>query len=551
MADKTIRYSVDGAPVKKLMDDVMGKVTSVADANRKLNKSELADLEKKLKLLKDLQRQQEESYRSEISRHQTTIQGSELGLKQYIERRKAEREALIDTGASADKLRGFDVVTAEKKKTWEQNLLRDRISINAGRKEYQETQDNNKKQLNELRNITDTIKGEGGKSRRETSTFLSRLSSGVPSMMYGGIGGITSGGLMMLGAGGLAAMLAAMVFNTTKERQNALVDFAAVSDISNVEAVKRSSSFRHIGLGLDPITSAQKALAYSRASGLDLTGSGKDVFGIAGLQIARGFSDQQIQQLLAIQRYSGKSIYGQTNVLEEYTRKRDGNLIKLPEILDQYLKTANEILNRTGQVNPAGIQRVLASVGTSYNLSGVPLDRMFTGITNLGKDQGPGVMRAFRMETLRKMYPGMSTWDMMGKMEDPLRDPRYLKEVVNQATKFGGGGDWTKFFLMQQGFSYGEVNKLMKGDFNLAAGGAGAGDSSDKALEEKYLQEGITKVGDIQSLETAIGGLSDAVSQLTTAIMDGDLKTILLTAASPIGTVLAKTIQNYLDNRRP
>lgn len=549
MTDKTIRYNVDGAPVKKLMDDVMGKATAVSAANRKLNKDELVDLEKKLKLLKELQRQQEENYRAEIARRQVSIQGSELELRQYIEKRKNERERLVDSGASADRLKGFDVLTSEKKRMWEQNLLRDRIDVTNTRKQYQETQDNNKKQLSELRNITDTIKGEGGKSRQETGTWLSRLQSGAPSMMTGGLGGIASGGLMMLGAGGLAAMLASMLINTVKERQNALVNFAAVSDISNSEAVMRSASFRHVGLGLDPITSAQKALSYSRASGLDLTGSGKDVFGIAGLQIARGFSDQQIQQLLAIQRYSGKSIFGQTSNLEEYTRRRDGNIIKLPELIDQYLKTANEILNRTGQVNPESIQRILTSVGSSYGVSGVPLDRMASGIMNLGKDQGSGVMRAFRMETLRKMYPGMSTWEMMGRMEDPTRDPRYLKEVVNQATKFGGGGDWTKFFLMQQGFSFSEVNKLMKGDFQLSAGGAG--DSSDKALEDKYLQEGITKVGDIQSLETAVGGLTDAVSQLTTSILNGDLKSIMLVAASPIGSVIAKAIQNYLDNRRP
>lgn len=545
MADKQIRFNVEGADrVAAAYDVIRRKQEEITNLGRKTSKEEQDDLNRRLKALKELHRQQEQNYRDELNLRQLAAQQDALAIREYQQQRAEQSKSL-----RGDKRKKFDEDTQAVVEEYQRNDIRERQQTINLRREYQEQRQSNKKQIDEIRNVSETIRGEGTKTRRDNGEVISRISSGGMTMMGGNLGNMIGGLLRFAGPAAAVGMLASAVINQTKERQNALTGFAASSDLSNTEAVYRSAALRNPSLGLDAITASNKAVMYSRSSGLDLMRSGteRDIFGIAGLQIARGFSDQQIQQLLAIQRYSGNSIFGQTNTLEEFTRRRDGNIVKLPEILDQYLRVANEILNRTGRLDASSIQQVLTSVSSSYGLSGVPLDRMSSGIMNLGKDQGSGIMRAFRMETLRKMYPSMSTWDMVGIMEDPTRDPKYLQEIVNRSKKMGGGGDWTKFFLMSQGFSYSEVDKLMKGDFKLSE--MSYGKSDDKMLQNKYLTEGESKVGNIQQLETSIGALTDSVVKITSAILDGDLKTILFTMATPLGSVIATAINDHLNRR--
>lgn len=547
MSDKQIRFNVEGADkVTRAYEEIRRKQDEIANSGRRANKEEQAELDKRLKSLKELQRQQEINYREEINRSQINVQSSQLGLRGFL----AQRER-IGEGLSGDKRKRFDEQTGEISGKWEQNIQQEKLRILRLRRELAGTQTEGKDQVTEIRNVSETIRNEGVRTRRDSNEVLSRMTSGAGSLMSGNLGTMLAGLLRFAGPAAAAGMLVSSAINITKERQNALTGFAATADISNIEAVYRSGNLRNARLGLDPVATSMKASLYSRALGSDLTreGSEKDIFNIAGLQIGRGFSDQQIQQLLSIQRYSGMSVFGQTNVLEEYTRRRDGNIIKLPEILDHYLRIANEILNRTGNLNPSSLQQVLTSVGSSYNVSGLQLERMSSGIIGLGKDQGAGIMRAFRMETLRKLYPGMSTWDMFGKMEDPTKDPKYLEEIVGRAKKFGGGGDWTKFFLMSQGFSWNEVEKLMKGDFKLSD--MSYGKSDDKMLQDKYLKEGESKIGNIEKFEKSLGELSDAVSKLTTAILDGDLKAILMAMSSPLGAAISVAISDHLKRRNP
>ena len=547
MADKQIRFNVEGADkVSSAYETIRKKQEEITSLGRRTSREEQDDLNKRLKTLRDLHKQQEENYRNEINIRQLASQQDAIAIREYqIERSEKSR------GMSGLRRGKFDEETRSVVADYNRNDILERQRLISLRREYQETQQNNRKQIEEVRNVSETIRGEGTRTRKDNNEVINRIASGGTAMMGGNLAGIVSSLLRFAGPLAIVGGVASMAISQTKERQNALTGFAGAADISNTEAVNRSAMLRNSGLGLDAVSGAQKALMFSRALGIDLMGgnSSSSVFGIAGLQTARGFSDQQIQQLLAVQRYSGSSIYGQTNTLEEFTRRRDGNIVKLPELLDQYLRVANEILGRTGRLDSSSLQQVLTSVSSSYGVTGVPLDRMASGIMNLGKDQGSGVMRAFRMETLRKLYPNMSTWDMYGKMEDPTRDPKYLQEIVSRSTKMGGGGDWTKFFLMSQGFSYSEVDKLMKGDFKLSE--MSYGKSDDKMLQEKYLKEGESKVGNIQSLETRIGGLTDALTKMTSAILDGDLKTILMTAASPIGSVIATAINDDMKRRRP
>lgn len=543
MADKQIRFNVEGADrVTKAYEDIRRKQEEVTNLGRKSSKEDVSDINNKIKALKELHRQQEENYRREINSRQLSSQQDAIAIREYQLERSEQSRTL-----SGSKRRKFDENTRNVVEEYQRNDIRERQGIINLRREAQDQKDNNKKQIDELRNVSDTIRGEGTKSRRDNSEILSRVSSTGMNLMGGNLGNIL-GGLLRFG-GPLAAvgMIASGVINATKDRQNSLMGIAGMADLTNTEAVSRSSMFRNTKLGIDAVTGFNRAAGFSRASGLDLMNNPSMVSNLSGLQISRSFSEQQIQQLLAIQRYTGVSAFGQTNVLEEFTRRRDGNIIKLPEILDQYLRVANEILNRTGRVDSGSLQQVLTSISSSYGLSGVPLERMSAGIMNLGRDQGPGIMRAMKMETLRKLYPGMSTWDMYGKMEDAHRDPKYLQEIVNRASKFGGGGDWTKFFLMNQGFSWSEVEKLTKGDFKLSD--MSYGKSDDKMFQNKYLKEGESKVGNIQQLETTIGGLTDAVTKLTSAILDGDLKAIALAMASPMGSVIAVAINDHLKRR--
>lgn len=508
--DKTIRYSIDDKGVsegndriRKSFEDTQRRLVDAARENKRLNKDELEDINKKIKLLDDLYKREEQNSRRKIEdmRIGTVAYGVDTEM---WKRRRSETESSLPI----KERRKFREET-EREYNRRKGIEGDEKMVYLDEKrKYQETRDNNRNQIKELKGLSETVKITSDKGIRSNERGFNDLSRGLMPLMSGNLGGI-------LGAvGGLAggAMVGAMLVNMTKEYQDSMRNFAVTTQIPMKISNMLMPAFRESRLGMSGIEMADKSAAFSLAlsSGVIMN---DQLRGLVGAQLSRGFTDEQIKQLLSIQRYTGASTLGTVNNFEEFVKRIDkGSLMKLPEIMDQYLRTANGILQRTGRLDPQALQQTMMSISGSYGVTGLNLERMTSGITGLSSYSNNGVMNSIKMETLRGLHPNMSVWDMYGIMEDPTRDPKYQQALIGRLKNFGGGGDWTKFFLKAQSdMSYKDINTLVEGDYKVAK--KVTQDSDQKQLNDKYYTSAQDFVGSIDKLESAIGVLKDQTVQ--------------------------------------
>lgn len=535
-ADKTIRYSVESQGADKLnrqFEETNRKVQDIANSNRKASKEEIGDIEKKIKLLQQLQRQQEENYRKEINSRSLSSQQDANFMREYQLDREEQSRKL-----TGKKRKAFDQETWDTVGEYKRNDIRERQELINLRREAQDKKEAGKKQIDELKNVSETIRGEGTKTRRDSSEVISRISSGGSTLMSGNLGGILGGLLRFAGPVAAAGMLVSTVVNATKTHQESMRSMAVATQLPISVMNKIFGSYRHEGLGLSPDESMAKGSSFIPA--LTQFIKPEQMFGLVGAQRSRGFSDQQITQLLSIQRYTGVSTLGTISNLEEFSKARgDKQLYKLPELMDHYLRTANEILNKTGKVDPLNLIRTMTSISGSYGLSGVRSEQMMSGIVGAGTySQGGGIMNAIRMQTLKKLYPGMSPLQMMRVMEDPTKDPKYLQALTQNLVSLGNGGEWTGVNLMAQGFSWNQQDLLRKHKFNLTGEYKSSG---EKHMEDKYVSEGTEMMGSIVQLETLIGGLKDAIVSKSSEFFD------LLSKWTVNGSEYERTIERAVE----
>jgi len=518
MADKTIRYNIDdkgvsqsNEKIRRSFEETQKKVLDAQKESKRLSRDEIADIEKKIKLQEQLNRQKEEQLKREIEDRNISVQRQKLELENWKRRRREQAEGM--TGGERE---AFVRETAVRSGVRQESISRQKSDILDRKKEYTETRDSGRKQITELRNITDTIKKESLTGRRDTGMLMNRIVGGASSSMSGGLAGTISGVGMMVGGpmaiiGGLA-----MLANMTKGYQQNLRQFAVSTQLPASVANMMAPGFRNSALGMSSNEMMAKSGLFTSNAGKWIMGG--ELSGLMGAQISRGLSDQQMAQLLSIQRYSGTSALGTVSGFENYMKAGNKSLIKLPELLSSYLSIANSILQKTGRVDAISLQQTMMSVGKSYGVQGIGLDRMMNNLTTVSGNSSNSILRAIQMETLRSMNPNMTTWQMQGILENPTKNPEYMKQFINRMSKFGGGGDWTKFALLNMGFgSTSEIEKIVGGNFELAGRPT---DSGGKATQDKYVNEAGKYVGSLEKVETMLGSIKDLLMQNLSKISD-------------------------------
>jgi len=364
------------------------------------------------------------------------------------------------------------------------------------KKVYKETQNLNKKQIKGLEEITGTLNKNTDKSIRSTEQTLTSVFRGAT----GGLGGAVTSGLGLLGVGGVATMVAGYVVSSAKAYQEGLRDYSVKAQIPISVAQAMAPSYRDKNLGMSGTEFLGKTATFDSMITRYL--SDREHKGLAGVQISRGFSDQQLGQLLSIQRYSDRSSLGTIADLETYVKRTDrDSKLKLPELLETYLKISTEILNRTGRVDAMGVQQSITSVGKSYNVSGLQLDKTMTGLTQLSTLSSNPVLLSLQQQAYRKLYPEGDAWDMYKRLKNPAENADLMEAVRKQVTGFGGGGMYTKFGMASLGVDPFTVDRLMEKGISVEKRGEQT-DSSKEEAASKYYEDAKNYVGSMQKVET-------------------------------------------------
>ncbi len=363
-------------------------------------------------------------------------------------------------------------------------------------------------------------------NRKSIGSVVNRVAGGAMTASSGGVGGVISGvGGVISGVGSMFSLPMALVAGLatvtkmTDSYQRELSKFSVSTQQPMWFANILATGLRDSSLGLSSSEAMDKISSFTPAAGRIVMGD--ELYGLIGAQLSRSISDQQISQLLSIQRYSGGSSINSIAGFEDYLRKNNQSIVKLPEILTSYLQVANQILQKTGRIDSTSLQQTMMSIGKSYGVEGINLDRLTNNLLNVsGSGVSNPVLRSIQMETLRSLYPNMSTWQMQGILENPTQDPNYMKAFIDRAKNMGGGGDWTKFFLMSSGFgSFSDIEKITKNNFNLTKRPV---DSEEKEAQDRYYyyQQGSKYVGSLQKLGTDIGAIKDHLLQNSSLVFD-------------------------------
>jgi hypothetical protein len=339
----------------------------------------------------------------------------------------------------------------------------------------------------------------------------------MTSLASGNMGGLVSGLLMILGAGGVAAALGAITINATRQYENELQSYAVANQIP-VNSISVSSLNRP-GLGLSGKDIAQKTGNLMRSYGGKLDeGNDGSVEGLLGAGISRGISDQALNQLMSISRFSGTPAIGTIGNMEDYLNKMSRPLIRLPEMLDIYLSKANELLQRGGVVHSSGLQQTMMSLSSSYGVEGMNLQRMMNSIGSAAGPQSSNpIMESLKLQTLQEMYPGMSQWEKFGQMEHALSNPDYIKALIEKVKEMsaGGGESYQKFALANLlNLGYEDVNRLMSGELTVEQITTPSGKTNEERgneLSSKYESEAKLFAGNITNLSTELVSFKEAM----------------------------------------
>lgn len=532
--DKTIRIGVDSSGATQDMSRIRGQVDQA-------NSSSIAGIKEQMRLLREKSNLEDEIARKRQKSRQDDINYAQKDLQLWQLQRDAESRGL--TGAAKSR---YDRNTRTESNERKQSLITDRMDLASMRTMSDDERSDRKKQIKRLEELQETVRGEGKKGREVQQTFLEKV------LVSAGMGPNTAKGVVdnvIPGLGRIAAAYAVMAYGakaeeglrrySTNMNQNvskSVVGTAfsiADADVStNVELGMSRKKFREDYYSRYQTAYGDKNLRGGEAEGVEM----------AGLERSRGLSGGQTESLLALSRYSGASSSGMASSFENYLTKTGQASVRLPEIMTTYLQVANSILSKTGAVDPIAIGRVIQSIGSSYGVQGLNLDRMSTGFQKMGDFSQNPIMLSLQQVALKKRYPNLSSWDKATKMQHFMEDPELMKLMVEQLQSFGGGGEaskWATRNFMGDSLSNEDINKLMKNNFKIS--------NVKQSSENFFKNESKKQVGTFESLMASAADVKDvggaAVVGAGSLVSSG----ILSNQQSELGKQIQAGITNALD----
>jgi hypothetical protein len=460
--EKTIRIGADTSGAEQSIEKLRGG----AD---KVNKSNIDSIREQIRLLKELDATEESNLRRRERRIREEV------TRQRQENNKRFNELSKDVGAGYDNPNDVygQRARVEREKYRNKGTLEGEISEKIGsvREKFEDERSDRKKQIRELQGLRDQTKEEGGKSR----DVMGRVFGGASSAVRGDVGGV----LTALGVAGGVIGLGYAIYSSIANSESGIDKFSMMRKTSPLtsarEALRVNDELQTIST-INMIGKAfleSKVFPYSIAAGRDLSNPNGLMYtrNLVAIENSRNLSQSQIEQSEGLGRYdvSKRNTLGYTSAFEGYLKSTKDSIIQLPELFQSYLGVANGILNRIGEVNSNKIQNVLASIGGSYGVEGINIDRFAKGFEGAGSQSGDPFIFALQQQAIRKTHPKAGALERFRIMENPLEHMDYITSLIQMEGKLGGGGEagiLAASIANKGKFSSKDIEKILNGTYN-------------------------------------------------------------------------------------
>lgn len=192
---------------------------------------------------------------------------------------------------------------------------------------------------------------------------------------------------------------------------------------------------------LSKVTTLQKAGAYERNTSLH------DVNQLLMAGKIRGLSEDDAASVLATTRFDRSGRTG-ANVVQAFDTNLQGLgksdqyiASTLGEYLQSFNRMAENVLNRTGGINTAGIVRSMTSIQNATGMEGRQLERVQNSLmgNNISQDD---VSQALLLRTAREVAgPDAQLSDLQAMIEQMPEKPELQQKFFERIQKMTGGGE--------------------------------------------------------------------------------------------------------------
>lgn len=192
---------------------------------------------------------------------------------------------------------------------------------------------------------------------------------------------------------------------------------------------------------LSQVTTLQKAGAYERNTSLH------DVNQLLMAGKIRGLSEDDAASVLATTRFDRSGRTG-ANVVQAFDTNLQGLgksdqyiASTLGEYLQSFNRIAENVLNRTGGINTAGIVRSMTSIQNATGMEGRQLERVQNSLmgNNISQDD---VSQALLLRTAREVAgPDAQLSDLQAMIEQMPEKPELQQQFFERIQKMTGGGE--------------------------------------------------------------------------------------------------------------
>lgn len=192
---------------------------------------------------------------------------------------------------------------------------------------------------------------------------------------------------------------------------------------------------------LSQVTTLQKAGVYERNTSLH------DVNQLLMAGKIRGLSEDDAASVLATTRFDRSGRTG-ANVVQAFDTNLQGLgksdqyiASTLGEYLQSFNRMAENVLNRTGGINTAGIVRLMTSIQNATGMEGRQLERVQNSLmgNNISQDD---VSQALLLRTAREVAgPDAQLSDLQAMIEQMPEKPELQQKFFERIQKMTGGGE--------------------------------------------------------------------------------------------------------------
>lgn len=192
---------------------------------------------------------------------------------------------------------------------------------------------------------------------------------------------------------------------------------------------------------LSQVTTLQKAGVYERNTSLH------DVNQLLMAGKIRGLSEDDVASVLATTRFDRSGRTG-ANVVQAFDTNLQGLgksdqyiASTLGEYLQSFNRMAENVLNRTGGINTAGIVRSMTSIQNATGMEGRQLERVQNSLmgNNISQDD---VSQALLLRTAREIAgPDAQLSDLQAMIEQMPEKPELQQKFFERIQKMTGGGE--------------------------------------------------------------------------------------------------------------